>query len=153
MKIEVKHIGFEDIEDIWKRYLWLGRTSAIETHSAIVYLSEPYSYNSDYFKNIATFLAVYVNDQLAGVNSGHMAGDRLYRSRGLYVLKEYRSLGLGQLLLTETTEQGAREGATACWSMPRISSLDTYKHVGFVQTSRPFGTETSDANVYAISQI
>ena len=88
MKIEVKQIEFEDIVSVWKQHLWPNRTSPIETHSAISYLSIPYEYDSNYFKNAPTFLGVFVNDVLAGVNSGHMAGEKLYRSRGLYVLKE-----------------------------------------------------------------
>ena len=151
--IEYKKITFEEILPIWKELLWTKRTSAIETHSAIVYSTNPYEYDSTYFEKPATFIGAYLDNRLVGVNSGHLTQQGYYRSRGLYVMEEARGKSLGRGLLEEIKKQAAIEGADVCWSMPRISSLPAYKSAGFTESSEPFGTETSDLNVYAISRI
>ena len=151
--VEYKKITFEEILPFWKELLWTKRSSAIETHSAIVYLTDPYEYDASYFGNTATFIGAFADNRILGVNSGHMTQPGFYRSRGLYVHEEARGRSIGSGLLAAVKQQGASEGAKYCWSMPRLSSLPAYKSVGFVQTSEPFGTETSDSNVYAVSHI
>ena len=52
-----------------------------------------------------TFWGAFHNDKLVGVNSGHMTLGRLYRSRGLVVLPEYRKKQIAQKLLMKTIAQ------------------------------------------------
>ena len=45
-----------------------------------------------YKKYFPYFFGAYVDGKLAGVNSGHKTSETNFRSRGLYVLEEYRRL-------------------------------------------------------------
>jgi GNAT superfamily N-acetyltransferase len=146
---EINMITFDEILPIWSKFLWPNRVSAIETHSAIELGSLPYIYNMSYFNNTPHFFGLYVNHKLAGVNSGHLTGSS-YRSRGLYVLPEFRGNHYGEELLRCTVHKAKEIGATSCWSMPRYSSRIAYSRAGLVQLSDWFGTETSDKNAYFV---
>jgi GNAT superfamily N-acetyltransferase len=95
-----------------------------------------------------TFIALYDNNRLIGVNSGHPTG-KSYRSRGLYVFNEYRGNGYGTVLLLETIKVAKELGSTSIWSMPRQTSMKSYASAGFELTTERFPTETSDCNAYA----
>lgn len=145
-------INFETIEEVWREKLWPGRTSAIETHSAMTW---PYDNNSNeydmsIFNYPATFFAAYDNEKLIGVNSGHRTADNLYRSRGLWVDPNYRKQGIAQLLFGSTETQARLEGCDAVWSIPRKTALPAYQRFGFETVGDFFGTETSEANIYVI---
>lgn len=145
--VHLKEIDFEEILPYWQNFLWPDRQSAIETHSSIIYNTHPYEYDSSYFNNKPTFIGAFYADKLIGVNSGHLTGNE-YRSRGLFVLPEYRKLGVGKMLLSKIIEKGHEESANFCWSMPRKSSIKTYLSVGFNIVGEWFETETSMENVY-----
>ena len=150
---EIRIIEVNDIYPVWSDFLWPVRDSIIEEHSAIIYGTYPYEYDTGVYKYKPTFFGLYLDDKLVGVNSGHMTGNRYYRSRGLYVFEEYRHRGFATALLKETIAQGRREGATHCWSMPRRSSMGPYYESGFEVTSPFFETETSRGNCYVITPI
>ena len=99
-----------------------------------------------------TFFGVFEATNLVGVNSGHGTIDG-YRSRGLYVHPLYRGLGIGKKLLLATIDQAREEGKSYVWSMPRRSSIDVYESVGFVKVSDWFGTETAEANCFALRDL
>jgi GNAT superfamily N-acetyltransferase len=99
-----------------------------------------------------TFIALYDNNRLIGVNSGHPTG-KSYRSRGLYVFNEFRGKGLGILLLQETINCARQLGYSSIWSMPRQDSISTYNNAGFIQSSSWFGTETSTSNCFVIKDL
>lgn len=141
----IKLLDFDTILQVWQTHLWPNRVSPIETNSAMIYLGgiDGRSMNTN-----ATFFGYYLNNHLAGVNSGHLCGDNTYRSRGLYVFPEYRSMGIGSKLLMATIQQGEVEEATLVWSLPRKTSWNTYRRAGFTKTSDWFKTETSDENAY-----
>jgi GNAT superfamily N-acetyltransferase len=94
-----------------------------------------------------TFIALYDNNRLIGVNSGHTTG-KTYRSRGLYVFNKYRGNGYGTVLLLETIKVAKELGSTSIWSMPRQTSIKSYASAGFELTSEWFPTETSVHNAY-----
>jgi GNAT superfamily N-acetyltransferase len=131
MIISVKQIEFDTISQVWAKDLWPGRKT-IETHSAMNYLG---GYDLKNMTTKPTFFGVFVDSELAGVNSGHLCHDKSYRSRGLFVYEKYRKMGLGTLLLEETIKQGFIEGATFIWSYPRNTSWNTYKNAGFILTT------------------
>ncbi len=77
-----------------------------------------------------------------GVNSGHLTPNDKgtkeplwYRSRGLFVLPEWRKKGLGQLLLQRTIEEAIDKGCSHIWSYPNESAISVYLNVGFTQES------------------
>lgn len=142
-------LPFEKIFPIWKNYLWPNRTSPIESNSAMCYLSGYDMYN---MSTKPTFFAYMVDDEIAGVNSGHMCADRQYRSRGLFVFEEYRGRGVGKELLLATIEQGKREGASMCWSYPRKDSWKVYNKTGFTLSSSFEKSETG-LNAYCFIEL
>lgn len=137
-------ITFENILPVWEKYLWPNRTSTIETASAMLYLK---GYNMRNFCYTPKYLGYFINDDLAGVNSGHMCADGSYRSRGLYVFSNYRKQGIGVQLLLKTIDQGKLENAKFVWSLPRLESWNTYQKAGFNLTTNWHKTETG-TNAY-----
>lgn len=136
----IKKITFEEIYPVWKNYLWPERTSAIEPQSAMLFLS---GYDLKNFDYPSTFFGYFLEDILVGVNSGHLCIDRSYRSRGLFVMPEYRGKGIGKNLLIETIKQGIEEKAKFIWSLPRRTSWNTYAAAGFDLVTEWQETETS----------
>ena len=155
LKFKTQLISWRTILNIWETKLWKNRDSAIETHSAMTW---PYSgpiptHSMRVFDYIPYFIGVYDGDKLIGVNSGHRTDDKTFRSRGLWVDPAYRKQGIAQLLF-ETTEQLALiEGCTLIWSVPRKTALSAYERFGFKTQGDFFGTETSEANIYAYKVI
>lgn len=136
----IKQISFEDILSIWSNYLWKERESKIEPQSAMLFLE---GYDLKNFDYPSSYFAYYVNDVIAGVNSGHLCYDMSYRSRGLFVFPEYRGQSIGTKLLIETINQGQKESAKFVWSYPRLSSWSTYQKAGFKLYSDWAESETS----------
>jgi GNAT superfamily N-acetyltransferase len=147
--LEIRHITFDVIVDIWTNYLWPNRVSAIEPHSLIKYNSYPYAYDITYTNTIPIFFGLYLHNKLIGVNSGHRTNNS-FRSRGLYVFDYYRGNGYGSILLLETIKFAKESMTEYVWSMPRYSAISTYTSAGFKQSSDWFPTETSEKNTYVI---
>lgn len=125
----IETITFEEILPIWRNHLWPDRTSPIESNSAMCYKD---GYDMFNMNTTPTFFAYKINNEIAGVNSGHMCKDNHYRSRGLFVFEKFRGLGIGTKLLIATIEQGRKENAHMCWSYPRDSSWKTYSSAEFL---------------------
>jgi GNAT superfamily N-acetyltransferase len=128
----IKHIDYNDIYPIWKFHLWPDRKSRIEPTSAMVY-KDGYDVKNLYQTPI--FFAYIIDDNIAGVNSGHLCSDDSYRSRGLFVFDKYRKKGIGTELLLATIEQAKKSNASMIWSYPRSNSWTTYERAGFTLTS------------------
>ena len=141
----IRPITWNQIQKIWHTKLWSHRTSAIESTSAMVYLE---GYNIKNMNFSPTFFGYFVEDKLVGVNSGHLCADNSYRSRGLWVDKDYRGNGFGRQLLEAVIDQGKLESADYIWSYPRKTSWPTYKSVGFKKTSIWIKSDTSEANAF-----
>lgn len=135
-------ITFEEIYDFWKEGLWPDRKTDIEPLNAIVYdrrLLENYGSVSiskdwtifDWSK--PTFFAMKEENtgKIVGVNSGFRTGEKTYRSRGIYVLPEYRGRTLSTILLENTIIQAKEEKCDLIWSLPRASAMIAYEGVGF----------------------
>jgi len=141
----IREIDFDTIKNIWQEYLWPGR-QIILPMSNMRYKDTPYLEISK--KYTPTFFAYYIDNMIAGVNSGHCSSRFHYRSRGLFVFPEHRSNGVGTKLLEHACKLGKNHNMVYCWSLPRKSALNTYLHAGFEQTSGFAPTETSDQNCY-----
>jgi GNAT superfamily N-acetyltransferase len=146
MANDIVEINFEIISSIWKDKLWPDRISPIETHSAMLHLVTGYNMNN--FLLPVWYHGIYVDNELIGVNSGHMCADDTARSRGLWVCPNYRKNGYGKQLLSATIDVAREHMALAVWSYPRKTSWPTYKSAGFVLTSDWGQSETSEANAY-----
>ena len=137
---------------MWVEHLWPNRTDAIESNSAMNLLDERQlskdtehplwenvqTYDLENMKTTPTFWGAFHNDKLVGVNSGHMCIDKLYRSRGLFVLSEYRNLQIAQKLLMKTISQAKHEGAIACWSFPKQSVEKVYLRQDLISAGPEF---------------
>lgn len=146
----IKRIPFEYIYPIWKDKLWPDRLSDIETHSALTwpFEGEPDSIDMNIFNYEPTFLGVFMDNKLVGVNSGHRTADHQYRSRGIWVDPDYRMHGISQQLFAATQQQAVEEQCDMIWSIPRKTALKAYTKFGFETVGDYFGTETADANIY-----
>jgi GNAT superfamily N-acetyltransferase len=143
-KIMITKISYEDIFTIWKNNLWPTRTSPIESHSSMIFLGGYDIKNKQY---PATFFGYLDDNNIIAVNSGHRCHDNSYRSRGLYVMPEYRNLGIGRKLLLATISQANEEGCDFIWSYPKKSSWRTYAAAGFELASEWHDSEL-DVNAY-----
>lgn len=148
--MSVKQITFDEVLPIWKNYLWPDRVSEITSNSAMCFLE---GYDLFNMQTIPTFFAYVIDDEIAGVNSGHMCRDNEYRSRGLFVFEKFRGKGIGTILLKATIMQAQEEKAKMCWSYPKLTSWSTYQKAGFVLASDWEKSETSDANAYCMIKL
>ena len=133
---------FDEIHEFWRDGLWPGRKTDIEPLNAIVYnrsLLEVWgtvSISKDWTIfdwSEPTFFVMKEEEtkKIVGVNSGFKTDDRTYRSRGIYVLPEYRGNRLSRILLENTIQQAKEEECDLIWSLPRASAMPAYKDVGF----------------------
>lgn len=148
-------ISWKTILGVWQKELWPNRASAIETHSAMTWPYENTQPEHDMrvFDYTPYFIGVYDNQILVGVNSGHRTSANHFRSRGLWVHPKYRRQGISQILFQLTEEAAQLEGANMIWSVPRKTALPAYQRAGFETVGGFFGTETSEANIYAIKKL
>lgn len=141
----IKLVNWKTIYGIWSTQLWPNRTSKIEPVSAMCYL-EGFDMSNMSYK--PKFFGYYIDNKIVGVNSGHRCNDNSYRSRGLWVDKNYRKQGIGTALLKETIAAAGMINCHMVWSYPRRSSWSTYNRAGFTLSSDWHASETSDSNAY-----
>jgi GNAT superfamily N-acetyltransferase len=150
-----KRITFEEILPIWETKLWSDRESAIETHSAMVWLFSGElvarnPYDMSIFNYDAHFWGTFIDGNLVGVNSGHLTTNTEYRSRGIWVNPSFRGQGIAQQLLQMTKHCAVMAGAKMIWTMPRKTALSAYERFGFKTVGDFFKTETAESNIYAV---
>lgn len=147
--MRLQQIDFTTILPIWQNLLWPNRTSAIEPVSCIQLFGE-----KDYsiMSAAPTFFGVFKDDRLIGVNSGFKTSSELYRSRGIYVLPEFRKAGVAHMLFAATCEQARKEQCDSVWSMPRLSAVRAYQNFGFTIVSQIENryNEQNEDHVYVI---
>jgi len=137
-----------NIIPFWQQ-LWPGRQ--IPLMSSMLF---PKGYDiSIYKKYKPTYFGYSIDGNIIGVNSGHKTSDTDYRSRGLFVLPEFRNRGVAVKLLEATINQAKEEDCSIVWTVPRDTSLYAYYKAGFDRASDFFETETSAKNCYAIYKI
>ena len=133
---------FDDVLPIWNKKLWPNRVSKIKSRSALYWDARRWirfcnvsitKKQKEILKYEPTFFCIRDNDNIIGVNSGFRTEDKVYRSRGLYVDRDYRTQGLAQILLKATIQQGIQEGCVWIWSLPRKTALPAYNKSGFMK--------------------
>ena len=125
--------SFEEIYDVWYDHLWPGRISKIESMSSL-YWESPRTITKDktiFKKYSPKFWVVKHGDEILAVNSGFKTEEKIYRSRGLFVHKDYRGQGLSAILLRQAILQGKKEQCHWIGSVPRKTALSAYQRVGF----------------------
>jgi len=142
----ITEITFDEIFPIWKNHLWPNRVSQIEPSSAMNFLG---GYDIANMKNKCFYFAYKINDDIVGVNSGHLCKDKSFRSRGLYVFPEHRGNNIGVSLLKHTIRQARNLNSNYCWSYPKKSSWKTYNESGFMLASDWEKSEL-DINAYCV---
>lgn len=145
--VSAKQISWGQCKPIWSKYLWPGR-KIIQTMSSMTDAEGGIDMKI-YERYQPYFFGVYIGQKLVGVNSGHQTSATDFRSRGLYVLEDYRGLSISKLVLQATLDKGRSLNCERCWTMPRESALSAYERVGFERKSEWFKTETSESNCYA----
>ena len=96
------------------------------------------------------FFGAFVNNNLCGVNSFHLAPQNSVRSRGLFVLPEYRNKGIGQTLLNFVLKQPF--DMKFIWSYPNKKALSVYLKAGFIKVSK-FEKAEFGQNCYVIYRL
>jgi len=123
----IKEVDVNEIRFLWKK-LW---PRGFECLSSRTYMD---GYDPLYNKSKLICLGYFYENKIVGVNSIFKTG-KSYRSRGLYVLKEYRSRGIAFKLLKSSIIISKDLKAKFIWSMPRISALNVYEKAGFNKSS------------------
>lgn len=140
----IKKITFSEVLPFWKQ-LWYPKED-IQQRSGRLLIT---GFNKSIITNDdikVTFFGAEVDGKIVGVNSGYTVipdyrTSTGYRSRGLFVLPEYRGQGIAQQLLQATEDQANEENKIIIWSIPRKSALKTYTRFGFRVMSDFFGGE------------
>lgn len=130
--MQVEKISFDEISKVWALDLWKDRQSPITPMSSMVCLG---GYDMSIYNNVPTFFAIKDIDKIVAVNSGHMTINGYYRSRGLWVDKQYRRQGLTYILFNALYDQAKIENAKYVWSFPKEESLQPYIKNGFTVRS------------------
>ena len=138
MEISKRILTFEEILPFWKQ-LWYPKVDIQKRSGRLLLFGFDQSIITDNSIKV-TYFGAEVDGEIVGVNSGYF--HRLeYRSRGLYVLPEYRRRGIAQELLKATQDKGYEERAITLWSLPRRRALPVYKKFGFKILSKFFDGE------------
>jgi GNAT superfamily N-acetyltransferase len=131
-------IPFLVIHSIWKEKLWPNRESAIRPVSS---MKRGGGYDMTIYSASPVFLGVVEaknRKNVIAVNSFFKTGTNEYRSRGLWVDPDYRSLKIGKMIMADTIKRVHQLNSlrnTVLWTIPRQSAMPFYESCGFVRTS------------------
>jgi GNAT superfamily N-acetyltransferase len=144
MKIE--EISFDEILPFWK-ILW----SHIDFEITPKHPRDLIKGFID-FDSIPTFFGAIVDDKIVGVNSGFRTNSITYRSRGLFVIPEYRKRGIATNLLEATYNQAKKESCKVIWSYPRYEAIYVYLNFGFKKMTN-FEKNPHGTNCYVMRSV
>lgn len=152
MQYELRLVEFDDVLPVWQNKLWPGRQSPIKPMSSMTLDRQ---YDMSIYDNYEPFFwAVYHNNEIVAVNSGHQTNATEFRSRGLYADPAHRGKGLAKMLLNELLICAEAVGCNLVWTVPRKGSEHAYLSAGFVLYGGWFneGMEFGP-NIYSICYI
>lgn len=133
MQVKLEEITFESIFPVWQKKLWKDRLSDIKPMSSMLYLK---GYDIEIYKKFQpSFCGIFVNNELAGVNSCHRTDEKSMRSRGIFIFEKYRSLKLSRYLFNFVEDKAVKEDCDNIWSLPRSTAIKAYQSFGFNITS------------------
>ncbi len=140
----IKLILFEEILPLWKK-LWPD-TEVIKPHNEWEFLG---GYNPEVPCSDVWFIGYYEDDNLVGCNSCFMSSKNHLRSRGIYILPEYRGKGISKFLFDKTIEIAKQNDAELIWSYPRLDALPSYLAAGFESIGDSFNDFDYGPNIWA----
>lgn len=144
----IQLILFEEILPLWKK-LWPD-TEVIKPHNEWEFLG---GYNPEVPCSDVWFIGYYDDDKLVGCNSCFMSSKNHLRSRGIYILPEYRGKGISKFLFDKTIEIAKQNDAELIWSYPRLDALPSYLAVGFETIGDPFTEFDYGPNIWAVKYL
>lgn len=144
----IKLISFEDILPLWKE-LW-PNTEPIKPYNEWEFLG---GYNSEIPRSNVWFIGYYDGDNLVGCNSCFMSAKSHLRSRGIYILPEYRGRGISKYLFDKTIEIAEQNHAELVWSYPRLDALPSYLAAGFETIGDAFNEFDYGPNIWAVKYL
>lgn len=118
---------FETVFPFWRKCLWPNRIEPIEPTSALLFKD---GIDRNYQSAEVFFVKAEVGGEIIGVCSGQRTGLKEFRSRGLWVSKNYRSRGIGSKLFLEVEREAQKRGCLNLWTLARHSSKDFYLKMG-----------------------
>lgn len=130
-------------EDMWGSKLYAGHTSENLYFDGIKYFGGTDKRQKNVDWSHPAYYGVKVNGKLVGVNSYYKSSEICARSRGLYVLPDYRSVGMATYLLEHAIEANRDKDYQYMWSMPRAGSTEAYQRAGFKIIQEEDGELTS----------
>jgi len=150
--MKIKEISYSDILPLWEM-LWENRKSKIEPINGMLFNG---GYSQEIlFKYRPHFLACFDGSKIIGVNSLFQTDAQGYfRSRGLFVLPDYRNQKIGLKLLNESCHFAHKLKGQFIWTLPRKKALPVYLKAGF-HTVGEWITDNVEfgPNIYAIRSL
>jgi len=134
---EIHQIEFDQVYKIWAKHLWPGRKSKIKPISSLNAQGQVDMSIYDYLDSVE-FWALQRHGNILAVNSVFITSQNSCRSRGLWVDRPYRGLGLSKVLLQISLQYAKVKKRTRLWTFPRQSSLFAYQNFGFKKESAWF---------------
>lgn len=149
-KIQIEKISYKDILKLWK-LLW-PNTTDIQPMSSIQYLG---GYDIEIYKKYQpTYIGLYNSKKLIGCISGHKSSSEYYRTRGIYILPDYRGQKLSNILFEQMFIESQNQNCNFIWSLPRKSALYSYTSKGFIQTTKFIKINKDyDSNCFVLKKI
>ena len=137
ISLGVEETDFETAKKVWLSDLWSDRDPADTKPVSTMTLdnNRNISYDMAIKDQPAYFFVVRHRGTIVGINSGHKCNESLFRSRGLWVEKTHRKLGISKLLLTAVDNKARQVGCSAVWTYPRKRSLRAYESAGYEKIS------------------
>lgn len=129
MEISTRLLTFEEVVPFWKK-LWYPKVDIQKRSGRLLLFGFDRNIIIDDTIEV-TYFGAEADGKIVGVNSGFSPKPLEYRSRGLYVLPEYRIKGISQILLQATENKAIEERHITLWSLPRITAIEAYRKFGF----------------------
>ena len=127
MTYTISITDFKTVFPLWKTYLWPERIEPIEARSALLFKE---GIDSNYKSAEVFFMKFEANKQIIGVCSGQRTRSQEFRSRGLWVSKEFRRQNIGSKLFFSVEKEAKKRGCQHLWTLARHSSKGFYLSVG-----------------------
>ena len=127
--LEVWPISQEEIFYLWENFLWKDRQDPIRAMSSMKF--EGGFSMSIYDIYQPSFWGLFSDQKLIGCNSCHQTSETHMRSRGLFILPEYRGQNGSQKLFEAVEESARRKECSYLWSYPKSEALPVYLKFGF----------------------
>ena len=129
---------FETVFSIWKDCLWPERVEPIEKTSALLFKK---GIDLNYKSAEVFFVKAEMNGKIIGVCSGQRTGPQEFRSRGLWVSKDFRGRGIGSKLFFAVEKEAQKRGCFSLWTLARHSSKKFYLSVGMKDFGKTYKFE------------